>query len=493
MRLHPLLSALDRHPSFRGLIEALRTPGADTQLLSAITPARAYALAALQAAVVRPMLLVVGRPSEARVYANELRAWAADPDAVLLFPETDALPYDRLPNDSDKLAERLNTLERLSGLGQGGAAGRTPLVVASVRAAMALVLDPQAFRDNHRLIRRGQVLPPAELAAQWLGLGYEPSPLVDQPGLFSRRGGILDVFPPGAQPLRIELWGDEIDTIRRFDPATQRSTEQLEVASVGPAHEILPRQLTVNLLLDRVRPQFMDAFARDLRALREGGQAFAALEFYRGFLGTATLTDYLPDNGLLILDEPEAVARYAEEFEEQVEQLHTDLLERGEVPPGLARPYRPWRETVRSRAAMARLDIKLEPDLEALPFQHAPKFGGRLDAFMTHMLDKQPHQTAVVISQQASRLSELLQEQGIDATPHEALPPKPAAVELVHGLLREGWVSDVLDLSVFTDSEIFGWTKQRRSAPQRRIISERAAAARDSFIADLQPGDLVVH
>jgi transcription-repair coupling factor (superfamily II helicase) len=99
----------------------------------------------------------------------------------------------------------------------------------------------------------------------------------------------------------------------------------------------------------------------------------------------------------------------------------------------------------------------------------------------------------VVISQQASRLSELLLEQGVSTSPREVLPPRPAAVELVHGLLREGWVSDALDLSLFTDSEIFGWTKQRRSAPTRRVVSERAAAARESFIADLQPGDLVVH
>jgi transcription-repair coupling factor (superfamily II helicase) len=492
MRLHSLLSALDRQPVFRSLLEALRQPGAGGQVLSAITPARPYALAALHAALDVPMLLVVGRPSEARVYANELRAWAAEPDSVLLFPETDALPYDRLPNDSDKLADRLGTLERLSGLGHGGRAGK-PLVVASVRAAMDLVLDPQAFRDSHRLIKRGQVLPPAELAAQWLGLGYEPSPLVDQPGLFSRRGGILDVFPPGGQPLRIELWGDEIDTIRLFDPATQRSTEQLEAAAVGPAHEVLPRPLSVNLALDAVRPQFVDPFARDLRLLREGGQAFSALEFYRGFLGTATLADYLPQDGLLVLDEPEAVARYAEEFEQQVEQLHADLLERGEVPPGVARPYRPWREALRARAALPRLDVKLDPDLESLPFQHAPKFSGRLDSFLTQVLERQPRQTAVVISQQASRLSELLQEQGASATPHEVLPPRPAAVELVHGLLREGWVSDALDVAVFTDSEIFGWTKQRRSAPTRRIFAERAAAARESFIADLQPGDLVVH
>ncbi len=492
MRLHSLLSALDRQPVFKRLVEAMCATGANRQSLSAITPARPYALAALQAALDRPMLLVVGRPSEARAYANELRVWASDPDSVLLFPETDALPYDRLPNDSDKLAERLGTLERLSGLGHGGSVG-SPLVVASVRAAMDLVLHPQAFRDNHRTIKRGQILPPAELAAQWLGLGYQPSPLVDQPGLFSRRGGILDVFPPAGQPLRIELWGDEIDTIRLFDPATQRSTDQLEVAAVGPAHEVLPRPLAVSLLLDRVRPQFVDAFARDLRVLREGSQAFSALEFYRGFLGTATLADYLPEQGLLIVDEPEAVARYAAEFEEQVEQLHADLLDRGEVPPGLARPYRPWRDLFRPRANMAGLDIKLDPDLESLPFQHAPKFGGRLDSFMTQLVDKQPRHIAVVISQQASRLSELLHEQGMRATPHEVLPPRPTAVELVHGLLREGWVSDALDVSVFTDSEIFGWTKQRRSAPARRIVSERAAAARESFIADLQPGDMVVH
>jgi transcription-repair coupling factor (superfamily II helicase) len=489
MRLNPLLRVLDRHPSFATLVEALHTPGAGPQLLSAITPARAYALAALHAALNRPMLLVVGRPSEARGYANELRAWARDPESVLLFPETDALPYDRLPNDPDKLAERIGTLECLAGVAKDSA---PPIVVASVRAAMDLVLEPQMFRDNHRRIKRGQVLPPATLAADWLALGYEPSPLVDSPGLFSRRGGILDVFPPGGEPLRIELWGDEVDTIRLFDPATQRSTEQLESAAVGPAHEVLPRPLGVSLDLDSLRPQFLDPFARDLRLLREGQHAFPALEFYRGFLGSATLADYLPADGLLVLDEPEAVSRFAEEFEEQVEQLHADLLERGEVPPGLARPYRPWRESTR-RVDADRVEVRFDPDAESLPFAHAPKYGGRLDPFLEHVVESESPNTTVVVSQQASRLSELLNEHGVNATPRESVSSPPARVELVHGLLREGWVSDALGLALFTDSEIFGWTKQRRSAPTRRVVTEKVAAARETFIAELQPGDLVVH
>jgi transcription-repair coupling factor (superfamily II helicase) len=489
MRLNSLLAALHNDDSFkRLLVEMSSRAGQPAPVLSAISPARPFALAALHAALRRPMLLVVGRPSEARGYVNEIRAWASDPDAVLLFPETDALPYDRLPNEPDKLAERLSTLERLA----PGSADAPPLVIASVRAAMDLVLDVDTFKTAHKRIKRGDILPPTAFASDLLHLGYEPSPLVDQPGLFSRRGGILDVFPPGGWPTRFELWGDEVDTIRLFDPATQRSTEQLDVCSIGPAHEVLPRPLSVSFNLDSVRRQFVDAFARDVRTLHEGNHAFAALEFYRGFLGTATLLEYLPAEGILVLEEPEALNRLGEEFEEHVEQLHADLLERGEVPPGLARPYRPWRDILRHAGATPRIDVCLDPDADGLPFEHAPKYSSRIDAFLTTVVDA-PRATTLVVSQQASRLSELLQEQGVSTRPCETLPPRPGAVELVNGLLREGWVSPTLGVALFTDSEIFGWTKQRRSAPTRRLTSERAAAARDSFIADLQPGDLVVH
>jgi len=178
----------------------------------------------------------------------------------------------------------------------------------------------------------------------------------------------------------------------------------------------------------------------------------------------------------VVLDEPDAVARFAQDFEEQVEQLHADLLDRGEVPPGMARPFRPWREIIRA-ATSSRLEVRLDPDAESLPFEHAAKYAGRLDPFLSALVAAQ-RRTTVVVSQQASRLSELLQEQGVTAPPHELLPARPAGVELMHGLLREGWVSDALGLALFTDSEIFGWTKQRRSAPARRVVSERAAAAR---------------
>jgi transcription-repair coupling factor (superfamily II helicase) len=522
MQLASLLPALQRDRAFQEVVVDLGTQQA-RPLLSVITSARPVALAALHAVLNEPLLVITARPGDARTLVAELSAWVEDRAAVSLFPETDALPYDNLPNDADKLADRLAVLQRLAGVVKNGS---PPLIVASVRAAMDLLEDPAVFRDRHQPVERGQATPMTQLVEQWLQLGYEPSPLVDQPGLFSRRGGIVDVFPPGGRPLRIEFWGDVVDTIRVFDAATQRSTEQLERATIGPAHEVLPRQLVASLDLEHVRPQLRSGFERDRRFLHEGRQAFASLEFYRGLLGSATLPDYMPASGVLAVEEPTAVAAVAREFEEQVEQLHTDLLDRGEVPRGLVRPYRAWSEVLRRlHPGTRRLDVGLNPDAPGLPFVHAAKFGGRLDAFLDAVEQPRPPVRSVIVSQQSDRLAELIgergalrarvQESGLRAQSSDpetkrqhvegglipdtrAPSPRGEAelgpITLLHGLMREGWVAPELDLALYTDSEIFGWTKQRRSAPARSGSSQHAAQeARDKFIADLAPGELVVH
>ena len=491
MQLSSLLPALQRHAAFAEVVNGLERERARSRV-SVITSARPYALAALHAALRVPMLVVTARTIDARGLAAELNAWVERDADVSLFPETDALPYDYLPNDPVKLADRLAVLQRLAGLADDHA---PPLVVSSARSATDLLEDPRAYRERHQRIARGQAVSLNQLVQTWLMIGYEPSPLVDQPGLFSRRGGILDVFPPGGRPLRIEFWGDEIDTIRVFDPATQRSTDQLDQALVGPAHEVLPRPVTAPLEIDRVRAQLRGTFERDRRFLVEGQQAFGALEFYRGFLGTATLSDYLPADGVLVLVEPTAVAGVAREFEEQVEQLHTDLLDRGEVPIGLERPYREWRDVVRHLDPTGRqLDVVLDPDVPGLPFVHAPRFGGRLDAFMDALDRPRGHNRAVVVSQQSDRLAELLRERGLEVEAGTTAKPELGPITFVHGLSQEGWVAAELNLALYTDSEIFGWTKQRRAATPRRSATQLGSQeARDRFIADLEPGQLVVH
>ncbi|MBI2756648.1 MAG: transcription-repair coupling factor [Chloroflexi bacterium] len=493
MPLTSVLTTLVRHDALRTLAKALAadTPASGALVLSAISPARSATAAALALAVTRPLVVLTARPNGARRLADELCLWLGESRDVLLFPETDALPYDYLPAGTEKLADRIGILRRFAGQGQGTSSPF--VVVASARAAMDLLMPPAEFQECTRRFRTGDAIPPTRLADLCLALGYEPSPVVDQPGLFGRRGGIVDVFPPGGEPLRLDFWGDRIETIRGFDPTTQRSTRPMEEALLSPAHEVLPNPRPVGALdLRGLRPQFLGPFERDLRHLAER-QAFPALEFYRGHLGTVSLLDYLSDDAVLAVDDPSGVLQGARDFEDQAEQLHADLIDRGEIPIGLARPYAPLEPMLRAlQDRRPTVDLRFDPDQPGPPFVHAPRFAGNVEMFLGHLSDRPASASTVVVTQQVERLDELLRERGVSTRVGE---PGSQGVTLMHGTLQEGWIlaDDATELELLTDSEVFGWTKQRRTTSGRRQAAVGTSQSREQFVAELKQGDLVVH
>src|SRR6185295_12522501 len=133
--------------------------------------------------------------------------------------------------DPTLVARRVDVLARLA------ESGRPPLVVAPLRAVMDLLDAPERFRAATRVLKIGDRVGMSALLASWIEAGYESGPLVDGPGQVSRRGGILDVYPPSGAPTRIELFGDEIESIRHFDVETQRSSDRLTEIQVTPARE----------------------------------------------------------------------------------------------------------------------------------------------------------------------------------------------------------------------------------------------------------------
>ena len=219
LSLAALLPTLQRRPEFDDLRRSIAaaSPGDDPARLSVADPAKPYAVAALHAALGRTVVVLTARPGNARQLWEDLLAWAPDPSDVLHFPAPDALPYERLPEDPSLVARRVDVLARLA------EPGRPPLVVACLRAVMDLLDPPERFRAASRVLKIGDRVGMTALLASWIEAGYESGPLVDGPGQVSRRGGILDVYPPSGPPTRIELFGDEIESIRVFDVETQRS------------------------------------------------------------------------------------------------------------------------------------------------------------------------------------------------------------------------------------------------------------------------------
>ncbi|MEE8392033.1 MAG: hypothetical protein V3S14_14725, partial [Anaerolineae bacterium] len=232
MNVSGLLASFELLEPYRALREELQS-GGSPPALSLLRAARPALVAALVRDLKRPMLVVVGSVERAKALAHSLRDWSLTPERILRFPEPLTLFYERAPWTDEVIAGRLHVLSAF----QPAPLSSTPLsstspplvVVASARALMQRTLPPRQFRSSTREFRVNQMLDLEQALGHWAGLGYEPVSVVEAPGQFSHRGGILDIFPPADPlPVRIELFGSQIESLRRFDPATQRSQERVE-------------------------------------------------------------------------------------------------------------------------------------------------------------------------------------------------------------------------------------------------------------------------
>ncbi len=530
LNLSGLLDILRDQPAYQFLLKQLMTggslfPNADRQggeALGLIAAARPFAIAALARDTARPALVITSRLDQAANMAEQLLAW--DPSLrVLTYTEPNPLFYERAAWGPRTTRARLRVLAAWAWL-QPGAPAEGPLagvgerfqgegvvVVTSARALMQRTLPPDFLREHTVVLRRGELIPggqPDVLLRRWLDLGYEPVTVVTEPGQFSRRGGILDVYPIAADlPARIELWGDEIESLRMFDPATQRSMESLGDIVITPAREALPK-FSPDVLAE-LEDWFDEhtgagededvTLADDRRGL-EQAVAFPALEFYLPWMygESASLLDYLPSSALVFLDDRQDLADTVEELESQALGLRKTRQEAGSIPPGMPHPLITWDELSDVLSQVAAIDLHSASEeagrLGGL-FTPGPRYGGQLRTVLEDVRKETRGQRdrVILVSRQAERLAELSYEHGgarSKVVDQVTAVPEPGAVLFVRGALGQGWLLETRQgtAHLLTDAEIFGW---KRPEPRRR--PQRRAIAPEGFFADLEPGDIVVH
>ncbi len=503
--LSNLLPAIEDACGLRSLREGLRA-APEPAVLGVPDAAKAAVAAVLARGGEAPTLVIVPKPPQALSMVEEMTAWLGDALPVFPFPERDALPYERLHPEPEALRDRLRAIQAL---GAGG-----PCVVIASGVALAQRTLPHG--DTARItieLRVGTRSNPDELVSSLLRLGYRTVPLVELPGDAARRGGIVDVFPTTAEaPVRVEFLGDEIDSLRCFEAETQRSSDLLDTIAVGPAREVLDLPATVAALsrdldLSVCRPEIRDRLEEELARL-EVGDSLPDESFYVPFLASGCLADHLPDDGLLIMDEPADVAQAVEEHDAQASEVRQDLETRGELPAGLPPPHASWKElrgSLDTRSGRLHLSrwavdaadeavppaVKREVSSRRLPFAPADAYGGRLRTLAADAAESSSRGRAlIVVSQQAQRLGEVLAEHGVPVA-FSARPesPQPGAIALLPGSLPHGWRLTISQppLTLLTDAEVFGFVKQRRRLPRR------AGPGREAFLAELSEGDHVVH
>lgn len=445
MDLTKLLNLIAEMPAYRQLLDELRR-NASTEV-SVLEAAKPYLLAALFQSLRLPMVVVTAQPEKSRRLYEQLLAWS-NSSQLKLLPEPDALPYERIASDASTEQERVQVLSALANI-----SGETnaPLIVASAPAVMQKTTPYSDFISAGHILKPGMDIEPFELLGKWQAMGYRMENIVEMPGTMSHRGGIIDVYPPTSDlPARLEFFGNTIESIRTFDPASQRSLTPVSSMAIGPATE-------------RLTP------------LKD------------------SILNYLPPACLLVLDEPQNIKQAVDELDAQASELRAEKLARGELPANFPRPYLNWKELepeIREKPCLMLTSwaVDEEDSSHRLNFTVAPSYAGQLPAFVNKVkqLLKQK-QRLIIVSHQASRLSELLGQEDIIASPFtelEQIPP-PGSLTLVQGLLAEGWVMDN-HTTLFTDAEVFGFIKQRRLIKRRAVPHHR-------FVIEFAPGDYVVH
>ncbi len=511
MRIDVLLQVLRREETYlRFLKKAQRIAAQDSSgnslpglSLDIPRAARSYVTSALSMDWSAPVFLLTGRPQEARELADQVRSWVAEPKRITYFDAPDSLFYDRPPWDRETISARIRVLSQLVLSDDADTVPHPQVIVSSMWAFMSKTLPPLAVRRATQRVAVDDRILMRDLLNGCARAGYERVGLVEQPGTFAQRGGLVDVYPPHlAYPVRIDFFGDRIDTIYRFDPSTQRSTESLQSVILGPASEALPEWgKNASDALQRMDLSSCNAATQqhldEAREMASQGSYFRGFEYLLPYLypRTSTILDYLPKDALILANDIRALESAISELEEQTEGLRENMVRDGDLPVNFPKPYLSWEALATDLGDRHLIDLAFGNDFEPAElgsaFAATSSYAGDLDRALAQIDEAcEEGQSVAVITRQAERLSDLLRERQIYRTPVEELanPPSLGELQLVDGILSKGFELKPAKLTVVTDAELFGWVHKRRRRPV-----EKQETAPEAFFEALNEGDYVVH
>ncbi|MDP8983174.1 MAG: transcription-repair coupling factor [Acidobacteriota bacterium] len=476
--IRDLLQSLSRNAAFHDLTARLiRNPNARLSASGLTTTAKALHLVLLWQATERPLLVITDGNKQAEALSEltdtffDLLVQPGLPRPVLI-PALDVLPNQRLSPHNEIAEQRATALWRI-------ASGRTSIVITPA-ASVLLRTEPRDFyRQLALTLRVGEEVPLSDLLAHLQSIGYEKREPVEMTGEYSLRGGILDIFPAeAAKPVRIEFFGDEIESIRRFDVETQRSVLKVNDATVLPLVE----------------------YPRQGEALEAGWEFLAPLERPRSN-SLATLLD----NPVVVLDEPENIGSAAERLWKRL----LDPERPAPIDPELN--FFQWNEfrahiEGTAEVALRQLELGDDPEVAHLASRPSMAFHGNMQVAVSQARTLVEQGNRVVFfapsTGELERLADILQEYSVpfqlglaDAGPNQYLAERSymagavASTFLVKGHIRRGVVFQDNQIAIFGSEDLF--ENSDLVAQQAPTRSQLAAFQAD--LAGLKPGDFVVH
>lgn len=504
-----------------GVLESIRTQSDKIDFTGSTGAERAYLLSQLGRELKRPLFVVVPTIPAGEAFIQDLSFFNdKSSPPVSFFPPYNILPFKRIAYHNEIAARRIRILYQLA-LG-----GNEPsIVVAPVETLLQRIIPREVLCDYAELVMVNEDIDRDRFVEKLHAGGYAHASIVEEPGEYSIRGGIIDVFSPMYDdPVRIELFGDTVDSIRRFSAVNQRKTEVMDEAVILPAREAVLKKEWLDQIVDRARSQKtkaglgQEAVAEFLERIRNEG-VFAGIESLLPLIYPAldTVFDYLPGNIIYIETDPPAIEKEALKKEDLSARNYIAACEDNRmcVPPETI--YQPWSSVKSLLSEKPRMNFRTVPvgslsDADSsgnvffpLSVEENSDLTARLEVRGKgeHLLqplaewiganERNGYLTAIVCSTkyQTERLLGLLAPYGIrpDIVDFPWLSEHPGKAAICLGRLSAGFVWHDERIAVITDREIFGRKIRQRSRRENR----QAVQAAFLDFGNLNTGDLIVH
>jgi len=525
-----ILDLIQKNNSFEEIYKNLTKDG---QIIHGLTnSAKSLVLASLFNRSTRPIVFIAQNHHDAQIFYREISNLCKD-KAVFNFLSQEVSPYDQINSDISVLSSEYEIIEHWK-------SNKPSFTVINIKALAQKYINSKLLEKNRLVIAKDTEIDPSKLAERLVLMGYENLAMVESRGQFSHRGDIFDIYPMIGDAVRLEFFGDQIENIRSFSTNTQRSIKKIEELIIHPRYSIIRSQedglidlikskanaenvekLFENIEINTENEENTDDKSQKAKFIDESKLFWEGVEYYRELIRQegSSIFEFIPSHTQIILDEWQDLTHVSLDWQKKQEELYQEGIKQNKL---ISLKYKLHFEHSEIKNSIEKFPVKtyiqtlveqmLEQGKEEKTLSYGilshptERFASKVEEFITYIRKElKEGQTVIIYSEQPQRVIGILKEwdiQGvyqstnpdeINFTESTASPLDSARVIVQRDGLEEGCKLVDLKLTILTDRELFGRSRQAVARQKNTAPSTKSNKQIYTDIAELKPGDYVVH
>lgn len=506
--MEALIDVFLQEKEIRNLVEELGQ-GTDRQLVAGLSGgAKSVFFKAVQQSSQQPLLIISPNLLQAQRTYEDLVKMLGE-SLVHLYPAEELIAADFSVSSYEQRAQRIDTLDHMARMGMG-------IYITPIAGMKKLLPLKEQWLANALSTQVGDTIAIESWLTKLVSMGFSRQPMVTAPGEFALRGGILDLYPLNMEePIRIELFDTDVDSIRTFSAEDQRSTGKLDKVTILPATEFVWTANDLTFIAENVekaltrslkkmnapeaKENLMINISGDIEMMKAGNTPENMLKYTSFATGsTSSLGDYFPSNGFVFYDEIGRIQEVVSTLESEEKEWLIDLLAEGKVvhDAKITVPFSEMNASLKQNKVYLSLFMRSLPGIvikRTVTFSCKPmqQFHGQMDLLKNEM-ERWRHGnfTVYILANGTERMNKvqgILQDYEIDSTLSEK-GMKPGTISIIDGDLSTGFELPFQRVAVITDAELFKGNPKRKTRPQKMSNAERIKS-----YSEIKPGDYIVH